>query len=286
MAPARSHFWLAGYTIFSMNNYFEVTITANESIQEMLVAELSETGYTGFEESATHLKAYIAEEDFKEDEIQTIVNRYAVAYTLTTINKQNWNALWESNFEPVQVDHFVGIRASFHPSFTDVKYEIVITPKMSFGTGHHATTYMVMKLMEALDFDNKSVFDFGSGTGILAILAEKLGAKQIVAVDNDDWCIENATENVQINQCRHIQINKVDKMPTDETYDIILANINRNIILDNIHELKSSLKPNAQLLLSGLLEEDEADIVKECNTLGLTHKKTLHRNGWIALWFF
>jgi ribosomal protein L11 methyltransferase len=269
-----------------MSDYCELSITANTSMQEILVAELAGIGYDGFEESEEVLKAYIGSDDFKQSDLDILLSKYDVKYSKSIINKQNWNALWESNFEPVQVDDFVGIRAGFHPSFTDTTHEIVITPKMSFGTGHHATTYMVMKLMQELDFTGKTVFDFGTGTGILAILAEKLGAKRVVAVDNDDWCIENASENISINLCNSIGIHKVNNMSNDTCYDIILANINRNIILDNIDALRQSMAGGGQLLLSGLLKADEIDIINACNLLGLTHKKTLERNGWIALWFF
>jgi ribosomal protein L11 methyltransferase len=140
--------------------------------------------------------------------------------------------------------------------------------------------------MQELDFKAKSVFDFGTGTGILAILAEKLGATRLLAVDNDDWCIENASENISINGCNSFDIQKINELSLNQTFDIILANINRNIILDNIDELRKAMAPGGQLLLSGLLKEDEADITDVCHALGLQHKRTLERNGWIALWFF
>ncbi len=267
-------------------DYYELSIPANESIHEILIAELSEIGYDGFEEFPEYLKAYIPGAYFFENELIILLNRYNLKYSISIIKKQNWNAVWESNFEPVQVDDFVGIRAGFHPPFTNVEHEIIITPKMSFGTGHHATTYMVMQLMRELDFTNASVFDFGTGTGILAILAEKLGATKLLAVDNDDWCIENASENILINQCKYIDIQKSSSLQLNEQYEIILANINRNIILDNIQELCKALVPGGQLVLSGLLKVDETEITAACSSLGLVHKKTLDRNGWIALWFF
>lgn len=269
-----------------MSDYNELTITADETTREILIAELAAIGYDGFEETGDELKAYIPAADYSQPDLNIIFNKYHVKYSKSDISKQNWNQVWESNFEPVQVDDFVGIRAGFHPSFKNVAHEIVITPKMSFGTGHHATTYMVMKLMEEIDFKGKTVFDFGTGTGILAILAEKLGAKQVIGVDNDDWCIENASENISINQCKNIDIHKVDRMNDDVRYDIILANINRHIILDNLVALKQSIAENGQLILSGLLKSDEHEILEACVALELRHKKTLERNGWIALWFF
>jgi ribosomal protein L11 methyltransferase len=269
-----------------MSDYCEISISAEEGMHDILIAELAGIGYDGFEEFPGLLKAFIPEPDFVENELNILLNKYNVKYSNSIIKKQNWNALWESNFEPVQVDEFVGVRAAFHPPFVNVEHEIIITPKMSFGTGHHATTYMVMKLMQELDFMHKSVFDFGTGTGILAILAEKLGATQLLAADNDDWCIENASENISINSCNNIDIQKVDELILNQKFDIILANINRNIILDNIDELRKAMAPGGQLLLSGLLKEDEADITDVCHALGLQHNRTLERSGWIALWFF
>lgn len=268
-----------------MSNYCEISIPAEPALQELLVAELAELGFDGFEESADCLKAYIPEAGLQENELNILLNKYSLKYSKSIINKQNWNQLWESNFEPVQVEDFVGIRADFHLPFTGVTHEIVITPKMSFGTGHHATTWQVMKLMQELDFSGKTVFDFGTGTGILAILAEKLGAKEVLAVDNDDWCIENTSENILVNHCKYIDIQKVDTLKLNRQFDIILANINRNIILDNIAELVKATVVGGEMLLSGLLVSDEADIREACGALGLAHRKTVERNGWIALWF-
>lgn len=268
-----------------MNNYYEICIPAETTLQELLVAELSEMGYDGFEESAERLKAYVPEENYAEMELNNLLNKYNLSYSKSIINKQNWNQLWESNFEPVCVDDFVGIRASFHPPFAGVAHEIVITPKMSFGTGHHATTWQVMKLMQELDFAGKRVFDFGTGTGILAILAEQLGAAAVLAVDNDDWCIENTSENILVNNCKVIDIQKVDSLKLDQQFDIVLANINRNIILEYSKELVAALVAGGQLLLSGLLVEDEGIIRETFVGLGLTYRKTTERNGWIALWF-
>ncbi len=270
-----------------MSNYCELTILTSEgTIREQLIAQLAEIGYDGFEESDTTLKAYIIEPHFSDIKLDNLFNKYSITYSKSIIYKQNWNVLWESNFEPVHVDDFVGIRAGFHPPLQNVAHEIVITPKMSFGTGHHATTYTVMQMMRELDCTGKSVFDFGTGTGILAILAEKLGATSIVAVDNDDWCIENALENISINNCNHIDIEKVSELIFNQKFDIILANINKNIILNHIHTLREGLISGGQLLLSGLLVEDEKDILTACSLLGLHHKQTIARNGWIAAWFY
>lgn len=267
-----------------MDQYTKIEISVdNEAIREILIAELSEIGYTGFEETETSLNAYIEEDSYNQSTLDAVVSKYQLIHSKSVIEKQNWNALWESNFEPVQVGDFVAVRAGFHPQITGVKHEIIITPKMSFGTGHHGTTYSVMQLMEAIDFKERSVFDFGTGTGILAILAEKLGATEILAVDNDPWCIENASENSSINQCKHIDIQLFDTAVTNQQYDIVIANINKNIILDNLSLLGKAVKPGSDILLSGLLVMDESDILTACKTLGWTHQRTLTKEGWIAL---
>lgn len=267
-----------------MDQYTKIEISVNdEAIREILIAELSEIGYAGFEETDAALNAYIDESSYHQTTLDAVLGKYHLAHSKSIIEKQNWNALWESNFEPVQVADFVGVRAGFHPPMTGVRHEIIITPKMSFGTGHHGTTFSVMKLMESIDFQGKSVFDFGTGTGILAILAERLGATEILAVDNDPWCIENASENSLINQCKYIDIQLFDTAKTNQQYDIVIANINKNIILDNLSLLGKAVKPGGDILLSGLLVMDESDILTACKTLGWSHQQTLTKEGWIAL---
>lgn len=266
-------------------NSIEISITvADPSVQEALIAALAAVGFEGFEELEHTLKAYIPEENFIQNDIDLVLEPFSLGYSKSIIQKQNWNALWESNFEPVQVGDFVAVRAGFHPEITGVKHEIIITPKMSFGTGHHGTTYSVMQLMESIDFQGKSVFDFGTGTGILAILAEKLGATEILAVDNDPWCIENASENSSINHCNNIDIQLFNTAATNQEYDIVIANINKNIILDNLALLGKAVKSRGDILLSGLLVMDESDILTACKTLGWVHQRTLTKEGWIALY--
>jgi ribosomal protein L11 methyltransferase len=177
----------------------------------------------------------------------------------------------------------IQIRAHFHPPLDGVEHQILITPKMSFGTGHHGTTYSVMQLMRGIDFAKKSVFDFGTGTGLLAILAHKLGAVDILAVDNDDWCIENASENIVVNNTQSIEIHKVDNAKLNKKFNIIIANINKNIILDNLAFLAEATVPGGVVLLSGLLVEDEPEIESACAAIGWKHQETRTRNNWIAL---
>ncbi len=264
--------------------YIKITVqNISEAQSEMLIAQLGELSYDGFEEANNLLYAYINEELYNEEELKEILSIYNVEFTKETIEQQNWNALWESNFQPVIVDDFVAVRASFHERITNTEHEILITPKMSFGTGHHATTFMMMQLMRDVDFKTKKVFDFGSGTGILAILAEKLGASKVLAVDNDDWCIENATENAINNHCKNVIIDKADDAKVAEVYDVILANINKNIILENMQALAAGVYQNGIILFSGLLVEDETDIHAAAQKHGLHFVKKLTRNNWIAL---
>jgi len=262
----------------------QIIIAAKEDAEkESLIAQLSLIGYDAFEELPGSLNAFIPAADFNEPELIAMLGK--IAFEKQEIEKQNWNELWESNFEPVQVEDFVGIRASFHEPINGVEHEIVITPKMSFGTGHHATTYLVMQAMRNLSWEGKTVFDFGTGTGILAILAEKLGAQSVLGIDNDDWCIENATENIEINRCTKIEIAKGETAELGRRYEIILANINKHIILENIPYLDNSLQKGGLILLSGLLAEDESDILKACQLVGWKHQFTNTRNGWIVCQF-
>jgi ribosomal protein L11 methyltransferase len=287
----------------------------NQDQFEMLVAQLAELGFDGFneEEAATginngvgmssilgattglgagagHCKTFILATDFEgegiEKELNIIFNKHNITYLKSIIKEENWNAIWESNFEPVRVGEFVGIRAHFHPSFDPaVQYEIKITPKMSFGTGHHATTFTVMQMMEHLNFKGKSVYDFGTGTGVLAILAEKLGAVDLLAVDNDDWCIENAKENILNNETKWILIKKVDSAYQDRPFDIILANVNRHIIEANMKELTQVAHPGSELILSGLLIEDQEDMIQLAANNGWNFVKSQPLNGWVSLLF-
>ena len=260
-------------------------ITSNEEIQEILISQLSEEGYDGFEQFDNKLIAIIKEDDFNEVLLKEIIEPFNVSFNKKIIPQQNWNAVWESNFQPVIVENFVGIRAHFHSTIQNVQHEIIITPKMSFGTGHHATTYMMMQLMQTIDFNNKSVFDFGTGTGILAILAEKLKANSVLAVDYDDWCIENALENISNNNCKNISIEKKDTAEVNDVFDIVIANINKNIIQDNFEDLHLTSKKGSTILLSGLLVEDENDIIQLSQQKNWVHQKTINKNGWIAMQF-
>ena len=282
---------------------------SNQDQFDMLVAELSELGFEGFNEEALeegqndgvdlsnglgvgagHCKTYMLadqfEAEFVQNELDIIFNQYNLTYSKSVIKEQNWNAVWESNFQPVRVGNFVGIRAHFHPEFEpSVAHDLKITPKMSFGTGHHPTTFSMIQLMQRIDFKAKTVYDFGTGTGILAILAEKLGAQKVLAVDNDDWCIENANENIQNNDAKGILIKKVDSAYQDNQFDIILANVNRHIIEANMQELTQVAHLGSELIISGLLIEDQEDMIKLATEKGWNFVKSQPLNGWVSLLF-
>lgn len=260
-----------------------------QALQEIIIAQLQDLGFEGFEEDEVNniLLAYIPEFNFDEEGLKSLLKVYNIGYTKKIIEPQNWNAVWESNFNPIVVDNLVGIRADFHPAFANMQHEIVITPKMSFGTGHHNTTYMMMQLMGDIDFKNKMVYDFGTGTGILAIYAAKLGATNILCVDNDDWCIENAFENCAKNNCSFIEIKKVTTAQVEANFNVVLANINLNIINDNLFYLANSIKSNGILLVSGIMVQDEALVKEWFFNLGFKHYKTLNKDKamWIAMGF-
>jgi ribosomal protein L11 methyltransferase len=267
-----------------MSKYIQIAFQKISHQQsDILIAQLAEIGFDGFEEEENALKAFITENAFDENALQEIVVPLQVAYSASVIEETNWNEVWESNFDPVIVDDFVAVRADFHKPVHTVKHEIIITPKMSFGTGHHATTYMMMRQMREIDFTNKTVFDFGTGTGVLAILAEKLGAKKIIAIDNDPWSVNNATENIGRNGCTKINVQLANTAFVKGSFDIILANINKNVILDNFKLLADQLNPGGFLLLSGLLTEDEKDILARSRELQLRFCNQVERNNWLFI---
>ena len=201
--------WLAvnSKPLFFMEDYIQIKIEVESSGQsDILIAELSELKFYAFEENEKFLLAFIEEKDFNEASLNILLSFKNISYKKLLIKKTNWNAKWESEFEAVVVNDFVAVRASFHKPIASVKHEIIITPKMSFGTAHHPTTWLMLKQMEQIDFKNKRVLDFGTGTGILAILAKKLGAKNVTAIDNDEWSIINSKENFISNSCNDIEL--------------------------------------------------------------------------------
>ena len=257
----------------------------NSDKQEILVAMLMQFGFNGFEQTADFLIANGYKETLDEAGIDHYLNEAEAIFSKSILEEENWNKMWESDFHPIIIDDFCAVRADFHQPIPNVKYEVIITPKMSFGTGHHATTWMMMKAMEAIDFTGKSVIDFGTGTGLLAILAEKMGAEKVVAIDYDDWCIENGNENIVANNTQRVEIFKADNPDVAPLSDIILANINKHVILDNFRSLKGLLNTNGLLLVSGILYNDEKDIVTKAHFVGLKLVTIMERNGWLCISF-
>lgn len=268
-------------------SYTKLIIETDQS--EILMAFLQTLSFDSFEEKDGQLDAYILEEDFNESVktgLKDLQNRFPFTYTAEPLPNKNWNELWESNFQPIVIDQFCAVRADFHPKIEEVSYEIIINPKMAFGTGHHETTYMVIQAMESMDFKNKKVFDYGCGTGILAILAAFLGAKTIHAVDIDPPAVENTKENLVDNGVEQVEVKQgtLSKF-TDRDYDIILANINRNVILDSLSTLYEQLRKNGTLLVSGFIKKDANLLQINAENCGFVTCNQWQRNNWICMAF-
>jgi ribosomal protein L11 methyltransferase len=266
--------------------------TENEAQSEILIAHLDTLEPIGFKEEDNDVYVYFDQLNYSKNEIDLIAETLNLRYEETSIEEENWNAKWESGFEPISVldprdqSLFAYIRASFHDVNEKARFNIEITPKMSFGTGHHATTYLMIEAMCSLDFKDKNVIDFGTGTGVLAILAEKMGAKNIMAIDNDDWSIENTRENTEKNNCKNLILHKADGCVTANDFlsEIILANINFNVIIDNLEAIKSKATKDAIVLFSGILEEDVTNLSKELTKGGFYIHEVNIKNGWAMIY--
>ncbi len=272
-------------------NYIEYIFRV-EPIQpatEILIAELGYAGFESFVETENGISAYIQKEDWNEHILEEInildSEEFKIEYTFSEIEQINWNEEWEKNFDPIEVDGTCTVRAPFHPK-KNFEYEIVIEPKMSFGTGHHETTFMMLQFILENDFEGKSVLDMGCGTAVLAILAEMCGASKLDAIDIDEWCFENSMENIQRNNCENISVHLGDASLLDgKNYDVIIANINRNILLNDMAAYRNSLNENGELYLSGFYKEDLPIIAKSCNNLGFTFVENKEKNKWVAAKF-
>ena len=265
---------------------YDFNVSPKEPATEMLIAQLGYVGFESFVEQDYGVTAYIQKQEWNskilEDVFMLNSNEFNITFEHNEIAQTNWNEEWEKNFNPIQVDDLVSIRAPFHTN-PSLQFDIVIEPKMSFGTGHHETTHMMVQHLLALDLDTKKVLDMGCGTGILAIFAEMKGAKPIDAIDIDSWCYENSLENIQRNNCNHITVYEGDASVLKEKYDVIIANINRNILLSDMKTYTDCLNENGVLLLSGFYKEDIVIIEDEVNKHGLTFETMIQRNNWVAL---
>jgi ribosomal protein L11 methyltransferase len=275
-------------------NYYELlfTVIATEDYQQdMLINTLGEVGFDTFEELEFGFKAYIPVDDFDEAKLIEALTPYrdmfTFSYEIALIPQKNWNEVWESNFEPIAIKDKIFVRATFHQPKPEFEYEIIIDPKMAFGTGHHQTTSMMLELMLENEFSGKNVLDMGSGTGILAIMASKLGADKVTAIDYDIVCFESALENAQLNNIPNVTAlcGSKEVIP-DEQYDTILANINRNILLDQIPRYSEVLKPDGELYLSGFYEQPDLDIIMdEARKYGLKYIIHKKNSDWVAAKF-
>ncbi len=268
---------------------YNFTVSPLQPGTEILIAQLGLVNFESFVETETGVQAYIQKADLYEgilNDVQILQsNEFEITHHKTEIAQINWNSEWEKNFQPIEVNRDCVLRAPFHEPF-NVTYEIVIEPKMSFGTGHHETTFMMLQFILENEFKSKSVMDMGCGTAVLAILAEMRDALKIDAVDIDKWCFENSIENVARNHCKNISVFQGDaSLLSEKEYDIIIANINRNILLQDMEAYSKSLETGGELYLSGFYKEDLPLIIETCNKLGLEFVENKERNNWIAAKF-
>lgn len=264
-------------------------VLCDPGFSEILQAELAEVGFDTFMEIENGFEAYAEQQQYDKDAVAEIVARYQqltpITYRYDQIEKKNWNEEWEKNYEPVMVNDQVIIRAVFHQPEKQYPYDIIITPKMSFGTGHHQTTHLMIKTQLEMDHTDKVVMDAGCGTAVLAVMASKLGAKKVEAFDIDEWSVPNGQENAGMNGCTNINIRqgKISELTFEDDFDIILANINKNILLEEMHQYAAYLKPKGFLLLSGFYETDIPDLSKEAARYGIKPVRSHEREKWVSL---
>ena len=262
-------------------------VSPKDPVTEMLIAQLGHIGFESFVENESGVVAYIQKKDWNSNKVEDLYllnsNEFDITFKYNEIEQTNWNKEWEKNFNPIQVNGQVSIRAPFHEN-PSLNFDIVIEPKMSFGTGHHETTHMMVQHLLALDLKNKKVLDMGCGTGILAIFAEMKGAQPTDAIDIDSWCYQNSLENVQRNGCKHITVLEGDSsLLKGKEYDVVIANINRNILLSDMKIYTDCLREKGVLLLSGFYKEDISIIESEVIKHGLVLDKMIQKNNWVAL---
>ena len=270
-------------------DYSAFKIYCPEEWKDIMIAELDIAGFDMMLETENGVEAYIEAEKRNSVLVDSIVKKYGSIkgfhYSWENIQEENWNAEWEKNYEPVVIEGKCIVRADFHQIDGDFEYELNITPRMSFGTGHHATTYLMLSEMMDIDFNGKRVIDAGCGTGVLSILAEKKGAGEILAYDIGEWCVENTLDNIAKNNCKNIQVElgTIDTVARSGTYDVLLANINKNVLLADIPQYAESLKKGGILLLSGFFVTDISDLENQANQNNLTVEHKDQKDGWAVL---
>ena len=269
--------------------YSRLQVICDPEFSELLMAEIGEIGFDSFLETDKGFEAYVEMEKYDKDQLLVIKDKYSkqttVLFYQDRIQKQNWNEEWEKSYQPIIVDGKCLIRADFHKIEESYPYELIITPKMSFGTGHHQTTYLMIKNQMTIDHRDKRVMDAGCGTAILSVMASKLGAREVEAFDIDEWSVSNGKENIEVNGCTNIrhQQGRLSELPFEGKFDIILANINKNVLLDEMKLYKEYLHPHGLLLLSGFYTEDIPDVLLTASQLGLTEVSRDERENWAAL---
>ncbi|SFX84330.1 [LSU ribosomal protein L11P]-lysine N-methyltransferase [Cytophaga hutchinsonii ATCC 33406] len=271
-----------------MDQYIKVDITVEENEQERIMAELLAIGFDSFAEHANMLEAYVEKSAFSEADLKEVLHEVNPAYTYTFAEMPNinWNEEWEKNFDPLVIANQCYVRASFHAERPEFQYEVVINPKMSFGTGHHATTSLMLEYELETDLQDKIMIDAGCGTGILSILAQKKGAKKIYAFDIEDWAFENLIENCNLNGCDRIQTGQgtiTEIISAAIQVDILLANINKNVLLAEMDEYNKRLLPNGLLFLSGFYEEDITDILTRAEDAGFKKESFKVKDRWVSM---
>ena len=269
--------------------YTRLQVVCDPAFSEILMAEIAEAGFDSFLETEKGFEAYVENEKFNQDQLAAVQNKYAhvnpLLFFQDKIQKQNWNEQWERSLEPIIVDEKCLIRAEFHKVKKKYPYEIIITPKMSFGTGHHPTTYLMIKNQMTIDHSGKRVMDAGCGTAILSIMASKLGARKVEAFDIDEWSVINGRENIENNGCKniHLQQGRIDEVNLISKFDIILANINKNVLLGDLETYSRFLNKEGLLLLSGFYTRDIDDLNKKAVQHGLKEERVDFRESWAAL---
>lgn len=260
-----------------------------EDLRDLLIAQLAGLGFDAFMETDGGFEAYAEEDQFNLNATHDLFARQAsstrAVYEFDRIEKRNWNEEWEKGYDPIDVEGRCLIRADFHKPARNYPYEIIITPKMSFGTGHHQTTYLMVKRQMQVDHRNKRVMDAGCGTAILSVMASKLGARKVEAFDIDEWSVINGNENIAVNRCANIRIQQgtIADVRLTGAFDVILANINKNVLLAEMGRYRSFLAPNGILLLSGFYTADIADLVREAGAHGMKESARDEKETWAAL---
>ncbi|MEO9531002.1 MAG: 50S ribosomal protein L11 methyltransferase [Crocinitomicaceae bacterium] len=266
---------------------FQVEFSKVYPWRDVLISKLDELGFESFVETKSGLNSYIPENNFKQEEIkfiEAIEDVESIAWKV--IKDQNWNAKWEENFDPVFVEDKLVIKAPFHTQEFDQKMQVTIQPQMSFGTGHHQTTWLISKRCFDLDLKGKTVLDMGTGTGVLAILADKLGAAQVFAPDIDEWSFNNALENVELNACKNIEVALGDdKLLEGKNFDILIANINKNILIQHFSVYSNCLKVGGKMLISGFFATDANDLIEEASKHGFIFEETFTKDEWAMMQF-